>query len=487
MELVINADSLRETLEDTPYSVEFSAISNGSLDRVISDARALHHRYQTLRQRLDSVIRNSPEVRALSTYQSNRLELQGPDLAETRRIIDNYEALSDLDVYHAITAVRAEPKIVDVLGLNQAHQLAETIASQFSSDRPFTVVDLRTLNEFCIPQSHWRGVVRTDDFVNIGEFADMRDPMWRAATPDNLVQVSWLEVHTHLRQICEYISRAHSCPPLAAAIAHTWFVHVHPFHDGNGRVARLIANLVMLRNGWPPIIARNNDREDYLDGLQKSDAAGDIWVVFELFLRWAHLTLRELEEPSFFQRLYKADLRQKVDRRVEEWTATAIEFTEQLRYFLRYRGTDFTVGPINEPSPATFVLLEERDGGAATLFARVRHPDGREMRIGLGYMSNQLIGSVGDATIDGEHISPTIFFQERDYSPGALYPYVHRDRSRFAIHEIAFRPGERKPCLLRFRPIDGTRKGAVSGVSVDLAADAVAKHLVDFDFTQNQK
>lgn len=49
------------------------------------------------------------------------------------------------------------------------------------------------------------------------------------------------------------------------ARAHMSFVRIHPFFDGNGRMARLIANLPVLRGGYPPIIIPREKRSGYID------------------------------------------------------------------------------------------------------------------------------------------------------------------------------------------------------------------------------
>src|SRR3989338_7756407 len=53
-----------------------------------------------------------------------------------------------------------------------------------------------------------------------------------------------------------------------AAIAHLKFIEVHPFGDGNGRVARLMTNLILMRNGYPPINIKVRDTIPYVKELQ---------------------------------------------------------------------------------------------------------------------------------------------------------------------------------------------------------------------------
>ena len=63
-----------------------------------------------------------------------------------------------------------------------------------------------------------------------------------------------------------------ACPlPLFLAESHWSFLHIHPFDDGNGRTARLLANYALLRNNLPPIVIKSDDRDRYIGGLQNAD------------------------------------------------------------------------------------------------------------------------------------------------------------------------------------------------------------------------
>jgi Fic family protein len=55
------------------------------------------------------------------------------------------------------------------------------------------------------------------------------------------------------------------------AYFHHRFVAIHPFTDGNGRVARLLTNLYLLRQGYPPVILDKSDRRQYYTALREAD------------------------------------------------------------------------------------------------------------------------------------------------------------------------------------------------------------------------
>ncbi len=60
-----------------------------------------------------------------------------------------------------------------------------------------------------------------------------------------------------------------------AAVLHTDLVKIHPFIDGNGRTARILLNFELMKNGYPIIIIRNEDRVKYYETLDKAHITGD--------------------------------------------------------------------------------------------------------------------------------------------------------------------------------------------------------------------
>ncbi len=85
-------------------------------------------------------------------------------------------------------------------------------------------------------------------------------------------------VASEMDRLCE-IHQKHSSQNVPTEVAAAWmhhrFTQIHPFQDGNGRVARTIVNLIFLRKGLFPVVIPNDSRSQYLDFLRKSDL-GDL-------------------------------------------------------------------------------------------------------------------------------------------------------------------------------------------------------------------
>lgn len=60
-------------------------------------------------------------------------------------------------------------------------------------------------------------------------------------------------------------------PVIMAAAFHYRFVCIHPFDDGNGRLARILMNFILMKNGFPPVIIKSEDKENYRFALRQAD------------------------------------------------------------------------------------------------------------------------------------------------------------------------------------------------------------------------
>jgi Fic family protein len=89
-----------------------------------------------------------------------------------------------------------------------------------------------------------------------------------------------------------WLGPARATPDTAFA-AHLGLVDIHPFNDGNGRTARLLLNLILIRGGDPPVSVRPEDRPAYIRALQLAQAGGGTDRLDELLYERLDATLGE--------------------------------------------------------------------------------------------------------------------------------------------------------------------------------------------------
>jgi Fic family protein len=79
---------------------------------------------------------------------------------------------------------------------------------------------------------------------------------------------------------------------IEAAWLHHRFTQIHPYQDGNGRVARALASLIFIKAGWFPVVVTREYRSSYIDALEVADE-NDLRSLIAFFV--------ELEKGSLFE------------------------------------------------------------------------------------------------------------------------------------------------------------------------------------------
>jgi len=178
------------------------------------------------------------------TYNSNAIEGNTLTLKETKMVLedgltigrkplkDYFEAINHRDAIAFVEELAHEKSTITERNIKEIHSLI--------------------LKEI---DSHYAGIYR-DIQVRISGSGH---------TPPDAV---------HLPQLMKKFAKEHLLNPEGhpveqAALAHFDFVSIHPFVDGNGRTARLLMNLVLIKNGYFPAVILKNDRKKYYDALEK--------------------------------------------------------------------------------------------------------------------------------------------------------------------------------------------------------------------------
>jgi Fic family protein len=96
----------------------------------------------------------------------------------------------------------------------------------------------------------------------------------------------------------EFGDGLHSNPTLhpveIATEIHYRLVTIHPFQDGNGRTARLLMNLSLLRSGYPIAVIKTEDRSGYIDAIVAWQSGGDNSALKEIIANCVESSLVEI-------------------------------------------------------------------------------------------------------------------------------------------------------------------------------------------------
>lgn len=108
---------------------------------------------------------------------------------------------------------------------------------------------------------------------------------------------SHLLVHQMMEELIEWLGTSSHLHPIERATeAHVRFVTIHPFADGNGRVGRLLLNLLLIQSGYPIAVLSVEKRSAYIDSLVAAQNGKGSETVLQLVCEAVKLSLRETIE-----------------------------------------------------------------------------------------------------------------------------------------------------------------------------------------------
>jgi len=241
-----------------PLQLYFSAVSREAmphkLDHPHMDSR-LAERIKRKKAQLDhyrplptdTVRRLNDDLRVFLTYHSNAIEGNSLSLQETQMVID-----------YGIT-IHGHPlrEYLEATNHAEAYQYVTALVEKRERITRETILTLHSLVTDKILES--KGQFRTVPVYIRG--SNMTPPPARDVERLMHEWIAWI-----------YGEGLEYDPLTRAAIAHHGFEAVHPHIDGNGRVGRLLLNLMLMQEGYPPALLLNDWRTRYIHSLNAANA-----------------------------------------------------------------------------------------------------------------------------------------------------------------------------------------------------------------------
>ena len=252
----------------------------------------------------DVLYRIRQYFRIKNIYHSDAIEGNKLTIGETRLVVERGLTLSGNSLID-----QAEAR-----NLSHALDFLEELAG--SSKRSITEADVRNLNHLVLSGIHDEAGSYRSVPVKIS------GSEYSVPSPESLP--------AQMRDYCQWLANVRVPSEesfasiegfLAAGVAHTWFVMIHPFIDGNGRVARLLQNLILMRYGYPIAVVTKEDRLRYYDVLETartSDLTPLLLLVAECLdeslEEWERAVEEQLEHTEWIS-TYSDKLTQKAKTR----------------------------------------------------------------------------------------------------------------------------------------------------------------------------
>lgn len=196
------------------------------------------------------------------TYSSNAIEGNTLSRIETAEVIERGIAAT----------ISGKPLKDQLEAINHAKavEFVKELAKKRKSHQYIAEEDILAIHKMISTQimDEWAGRYRLTQVFIRG--SDLEFP--EAKNVPSLMKkfIEWLEVQ----------QEAH--PVRVASDAHFKFESIHPFVDGNGRVGRLLANLILLINGYPMAIIRMEERTQYLKAINTAQTTGNLLPLYDL-------------------------------------------------------------------------------------------------------------------------------------------------------------------------------------------------------------
>lgn len=279
-------------------------------------------------------------------YHSNAIEGNTLTIGETRLVVEQGLTISGKSLQD-----QAEAK-----NLSHALDRMEELATDW--ENPITLKDIREIHLLILKgvQDEYAGRYRDSEVIIKG--SDYNPPKVYEVSP------KMTKLGDYVKAVTSPDAETRELPIVTATAAHAWLARIHPFIDGNGRTARILMNLILIRSGYPICIVTQEERLRYYDALEESQA-GNLTPLIELIYESVVESLEFWEKAASEQTL-EMNRRVQIAARLEKPIRTRAENEYEVWFnameLLKSYFKQFVVD-VNEASTFASVKLKFRDWG----------------------------------------------------------------------------------------------------------------------------
>jgi len=164
---------------------------------------------------------------------------------------------------------------LDIKGHNEAIGFMLQLIKE---DRPLSESDIKDLHKIILVEPYFSKTISPEGIefqkeINIGQYKNSPNHV-KTVSGDIHYYTNPEEVAFEMNNLLEWYRNAEEenlHPIITSAIFHHKFTSIHPFDDGNGRLARILSNFILLKHQYPVIVIKNRDKIQYYSALNIAD------------------------------------------------------------------------------------------------------------------------------------------------------------------------------------------------------------------------
>ena len=210
------------------------------------------------------------KLRLEANYNSNAIEGNTLTYGETRSLI-----------LHGLTA-HGKP-MRDHLDIEGHDTAVKAIEDAIANDHDLNEVFIRNLHRILLKEPYQKEAETPDGqrvtrTISIGDYKTAPNNV-TTSTGETYFFTPPEQVKPAMGDLIDWYrtrEREGEHPIIIAATFHYRFVRIHPFDDGNGRMARLLMNMILIKHGYTVSLIRQEDRDNYLSHLEQADRTEDL-------------------------------------------------------------------------------------------------------------------------------------------------------------------------------------------------------------------